>query len=155
MTHHRSGDNVTAQTGEQIPEMITPVGGKRTSDGTLQPLQVNPAGELEIAGSFSVAPTPTNDVAPASITVTDTSTPALPADATRWKYAFVNTSGMDGSAPYVISLGLGGNPAVLYNGITLAPRGGSYESEDVTVTGAVEAIASGPLANLAIQTWTT
>lgn len=61
MTHHRAHE-ATAEIGEPIPEMITPVGGKKTSDGTLQPFETDDTGNLKVnVTSGVITATVTND----------------------------------------------------------------------------------------------
>ena len=78
---------------------------------------------------------------PYSVVVGLTSTPVIAANPRRKGLVIVNTSsGLTGAA---VSLGIDGNPPVLYAGITLFPSGGVWNMDATQYTqSAVTAVAA-------------
>lgn len=61
MAHHRAHES-TSGIGDPLPDTITAVGAEKTSDGTLQSLQLNDLGELKVTSTGGGGPTTvTND----------------------------------------------------------------------------------------------
>jgi hypothetical protein len=141
MTHHRAHE-ATAETGEPIPEMITPVGGKRQSDGTLQPITVLDDGSLVTSGTVTFTgtvstKTPLTVAAPTQATVGVASSEVVPANASRKGLEIVLLT-----KSVQVSFGFGA-PAVLNNGVTLTQYGSSFSLNEYDFNlSAVNAIAS-------------
>lgn len=96
------------------------------------------------SGTITLTNSSIGDV-PTSTSIGVTSTPVLSANPLRKGAVFTNTS------TNTISFGLSGNAAVLYSGITLLPYSTWTMDQFTFTTGAIAAIASGALSNLAIQ----
>lgn len=135
--------------------MATPVGGKKTSDGTFQPLELDDSGNLKTTGTATISgtistKTPLTPSAPTQATVGAVSSTIVAANASR-KGLELTLLTRDAS----VSFGFGANPAVLDSGSTLTQYGSSYSMNEYDFhLLAVNAIASQAGVIVGIQEYT-
>lgn len=128
----------------KVVAIITDATGANVAD-------VNASGALKVTGSFTPGPVaPLTASAPAVATVGATSAQAVASNTNRLGLILVNVSTSD----QVISLGFGGNAAVLNEGVTLRVGDGYNMGQYDFTTGQVNAIASAVAAALTVQEYT-
>lgn len=131
-----------AADGSAVPSKLIAIGGE-TPTATLEPIAVDASGN--ILASSKIALTASS---PTFFTVGVASAQAVAANANRKGLVLTNTSNK------IISIGLGAT-AVANSGIVLTANGVWVMDEFTFTTAAVNTIASGASANLAIQEFTT
>lgn len=77
---------------DPFPLVGTAAGANKTSDGTMQALQVDDSGNLKVAGSLSVTPTAAATSALTNVNDGATSTTLLAANAGRYAFTIYNDS---------------------------------------------------------------
>lgn len=144
-------------TDAQLRASAVPVSGTVTASGPLTDAQLR-ASAVPVSGPLTDAQLRASAVpvslahpaltasAPASASVGTTSAQAVAANAGRKGLVLVNRSNA------VISIAFGASAAVVDDGITLEPMGGSFTmTKDTFTTAAVNAIAGSAASKLAIQ----
>ena len=148
-----SNTNTRGPLNSAAPTTATLIGGvyntvpPAPNDQQVTALQQDSEGNLlvnVVVGGGGSSKTPQNPAAPAEVTVNQTTTPVLAANATRTGLVLTNLSNG------VISIGLGA-PAVLDSGISLTPNGVWVMDGFTFVTTAINAIAQTAGSVLAVQ----